>query len=80
MYIIRVIESKVWKNIVDGRTASIYGSTPWASNADKPNWTISARGWTWAMSNGTVGFGRMAVSTESEAKEIMQQFNQRIGR
>lgn len=76
MKIIGVIESKCYRHI-SGRTASIYGAAPWTSQADKPNWTLETRGWTWEMDNGTIGLGRVPAKTKEEAEAFMEKFNNR---
>ena len=74
MRITGIIEHKVYKH-VSGRTASIYGACPWTSQADKANWSLETKGFTWQMSNGTVGFGRGPAKTRGEAEETMRKFN-----
>lgn len=64
----KIIESRYWKH-TSGRTASLYGSAPWTSTADKPNWSIEVRGWTIAWDDGTIGTGRPAFKTKEEAQE-----------
>ncbi len=75
MRVIEVIESKHWVNKVNGRTASIYGSVPYTNEAEKHNWHVVSRGFTWRLDNGTIGLGRMPVSTREEAEEIMVKVN-----
>lgn len=77
MKILEVIESKRWKHIKTGQTASIYGAVPYTNESDKPNWTIETVGYTWKLDNGTVGLGRVPANTMSEALAIMHKFNQR---
>lgn len=77
MKIIAVIESRHWINSQTGATASIYGACPYTTEADKQNWSIQVRGYTWRLDNGTVGLGRQPAKTRAEAEEIMQQFNKR---
>ena len=53
------IESRRWFNRKTGATASIYGSTPYISAADKPNWSIKTVGYTVRDNQtGTIGTGR----------------------
>lgn len=73
---IAVIESKRWKH-TSGRTASIYGSLPWTSDADKSNWHMETTGYTLKMSDGTVGYGRPALATSEEAQAIMDSMLER---
>lgn len=62
-----VIESRRWRNIKDGRTASIYGSVPYQSDAEKAEWTIEVTGWTVKHPDGTTGLGRPPFETQAEA-------------
>lgn len=77
MRIIEVIESRRWKNIKTGSTASIYGSVPYANEEEKQHWTIESCGYTWRLDNGTTGLGRMPAKTRDEALEVMNAFNKR---
>jgi hypothetical protein len=77
VYITDVIPAKRWKNIITGKTASIYGALPWTIEAKRPEWNMEQIGWTWKMSNGTIGFGRPCTPTKEEAEEIMSRFNKR---
>lgn len=72
-----VIPSRVWVNKRNGRTASIYGSVPWLSQAEKEEWEMKTRGWTWKLNDGTVGLGRVPAKTREEAVELMERFNSR---
>lgn len=76
MKIIDVIPSRMWRH-KSGRTASLYGSVPWVSEAEKADWTIETIGWTWSNDNGTVGLGRPPAGTREEALEIMRAYNAR---
>lgn len=80
MKVIQVIPSRIWKHR-SGATASIYGALPWtgAPGNCREDWTMEQRGWTWSMSNGTIGFGRMPAATKGEAEEIAAKFNARGG-
>lgn len=51
-----------------GRTASIYGSAPWLSEAERAAWTVEVVGWTVAHPDGTNGLGRVPFATEAEAQ------------
>lgn len=77
MKIIEIVQSKHWLNRVTGATASIYGSVPYTSEAEKEHWQIVVRGYTWKLDNGTIGLGRQPAKTMSEALEVMKQFNNR---
>lgn len=69
-----VIPSRVWK-ATDGRTASPYGSCPWTSDADKPNWKIENVGYTVRNNvDGTVGVGK-APTTYAGAVELADKLN-----
>jgi hypothetical protein len=76
MRITSVIPSRQWEH-VSGRRASIYGSLPWTSEADKANWTMVTSGWTWELDNGTIGLGRVPAKTKEEAEALMHKFNNR---
>ena len=77
MKIIEIIESRRWINSQTGATASIYGSAPYTSESDKRNWSIETIGFTWRLSNGTVGLSRTPAKTREEAKQVMRAFNER---
>lgn len=80
MRILEVVSSRVWVNKLTGSTASIYGAAPWtgASGNTRADWTVETRGFTWAMSNGTIGFGRKAAATREEAEAVMKDFNAKL--
>lgn len=64
-----IIESKQWKNIKTGATASIYGSCPYYSDKDKQDWKIEVKGYTVRNERtGIVGIGRMPFATREEAQ------------
>jgi len=70
------IESRRWFNRKTGATASIYGSTPYISAADKPNWSIKTVGYTVRDNQtGTIGTGRTPVATPPEAQAIADKLN-----
>ncbi len=76
MTIVEVIPARRWRNVVNNNTASIYGSVPWTSEKTKSDWTMEEYGWTWRMSNGTIGIGaQRPVKTKEEAEMIMEAFN-----
>jgi hypothetical protein len=75
MKVLRVIEAKRWRNVVNGRTASLYGACPWFAQSERDQWVIETTGYTWEMSNGTIGLGRMPAKTYSEALEVMERVN-----
>lgn len=79
MRIVQVIPSRVWVNRVTGQRASIYGAAPWTSEADRANWEMVNQGFTWELSNGTVGLGRVPASTREEAEKVMHAHNARMG-
>lgn len=39
-----IIPKQFWENKVTGATASVYGATPWISDADRDNWERVVRG------------------------------------
>ena len=80
MKIVEVIPSRVWVNATTGATASLYGAVPWTSDAEKTSWEIQARGFTWRLSNGTIGLGRQPTATREEAETVMTSHNARIAR
>lgn len=73
-YITEIIPHTKWVH-TSGRQASIYGAVPWTTEADKPNWTMETRGYTWAVSDGTVGICRAPAKTYAEAVETANKFN-----
>ena len=75
MRIIKIIESKKWKNKLTGQYVSIYGSIPWVNDEEKSQWEIISVGFTWQLDNGTTGLGRIPAKTMSEAIEVMNNFN-----
>jgi hypothetical protein len=79
MRVIKVIESKVWKHKVTGKNVSIYGASPWQGQADKEDWEMVTRGWTWEKleSNGTttIGLCRVPAKTYEEAVAVMEAYN-----
>jgi len=63
-----VIESRRWQRD-DGTTASLYGSVPWVSDAERARWAIVTVGYTVRDNQrGTVGIGRAPWATQSEAQ------------
>lgn len=63
-----IIESKRWVSN-DGRTASLYGSCPWMSDAERALWTLQVVGYTVRhKKTGTVGIGRQPWSTLEDAQ------------
>lgn len=79
MKIVRVVPARSWFNVLTGQTASLYGACPWASEADRRNWELRTTGYTWELSNGTIGIGRQPVGTEAEAVALMDRHNARFG-
>lgn len=77
MRIIGIIPSRVYVH-TSGATASIYGACPWTSEAGKAEWRIVERGFTYEMSNGTVGCGRVPEATREEAEAFMARYNARF--
>ena len=73
---VTVIPSRAWRH-TSGRTASIYGASPWTNPADKPNWALVERGWTTLNPDGTVGCGRPPCATQEEAQALADRLNAR---
>lgn len=80
MRVVEVIPSRRWRH-KSGRCASIYGALPWtgAPGNTQADWTLETSGWTWSMSDGTIGLGRVPAATREEAEEIAERFNARRG-
>lgn len=78
MRIVAVIPSRQWRNARTGATASLYGACPWTCDAEKADWSLVTVGWTWELSNGTIGLGRVPAKTREEAEEIMARYNARF--
>lgn len=71
-----IIESKKWVNTITGATASIYGSVPYISDNEKPNWEIITVGYTIRNNDtGAVGLGRLPFKTMYEAVEHLRKLN-----
>lgn len=63
-----VIEARHWAH-TSGRRASLYGAAPWTSEADRPNWSVVAAGWTVRNPyTGQVGACRAPFATREEAE------------
>ena len=80
MYPVRVVESKSWKHKVTGRRVSPYGAVPWTTEADRSNWELITDGFTWEMSNGTVGMCRQPAKSREEAERVMRVILERRAR
>lgn len=72
-----VIESRVWKHRVTGRTVSPYGAAPWLGEADRPNWELQVRGFTVRNPDGTIGCGKPPCATREEAQALADKLNAR---
>lgn len=77
MKVVRVIESKVWRNKLTGARVSPYGACPWMSVGEREQWELVSQGWSWELDNGTVGLGRVPAKTREEAEMVMRRFNAR---
>jgi hypothetical protein len=79
MRIVEVIVSRVWLH-KSGRMASVYGACPWtgAPGDTREDWKMVERGFTWEMSNGTIGCGRVPAKTREEAEEIKRVWNAKL--
>lgn len=65
-----IVPSRRWYNQSTGASASIFGSTPWASEADRNHWQIVQNGWTIRdEQTGTVGMGREPFATHDSAQQ-----------
>lgn len=72
---ITVIPSRVYIRD-DGKSASMYGSSPWGSPEEKKRWALVEQGWTWRDNrSNTIGLGRVPAKTEAEAQAIADYFN-----
>ena len=69
-----VISHKHWLH-TSGRRASIYGASPWTSQADKPNWSLVEQGYTIQNPDGTLGCGRPPCATKEEAQALADRLN-----
>lgn len=71
---IEIIPSRFWYNKHTQRKASIYGAVPYTTEAEKPDWGIVERGYTWRVTNfdGSyqVGLGRTPAKSYEEAFEV----------
>lgn len=66
----------------DGRTASIYGSCPWTTPAEKVRWRQESTGWTiYNPNTGQVGNGRPCHATKEACEAYIATLGQpsRIG-
>lgn len=75
MHVVEIIPYRRWVNDKAGRTASICGSLPYTSEAERADWRIDISGYTWRMSNNTRGFGRPPAKTLQEAIDTANKFN-----
>ena len=72
---IEVIPHRFWEH-TSGLKASLFGACPWTNAADKENWQVIERGWTWRDNrNGTIGLGRIPAKTREEAQELADKIN-----
>lgn len=64
-----VVESKRWV-CNDGRTASIYGASPYTNDAERSQWRVQVVGFTVRhLKAGTVGIGRQPWPTRQAAED-----------
>ncbi len=75
--VIQVIPAKVWKHKKTGLTASISSGPPWRHECEMLDWTMEQVGWTWQMSDGTIGNGCIPAPTMELALEAARKFNER---
>lgn len=71
-----VIPSRRWRHS-SGRTASLYGASPWTSQADRANWQIEESGFTIQNPDGTIGCGKPPSATREEAQALADRLNAR---
>jgi hypothetical protein len=78
MRVVAVVPSRRWLH-TSGRTASLFGAVPWtgAAGDQEQDWSLEQVGFTWEMSNGTIGMGRIPAKTRQEAERVMAQVNGR---
>lgn len=62
-----VIEARQWRHS-SGRTASVYGSTPWLSESERSSWTLEVVGYTVKHPDGTIGLGKPPFPTQEAAE------------
>ena len=75
MKVTNIILAKRWRNFKTGQTASLYGAVPYCSEQEKKEWHIEVIGYTWKLSDGTIGLGRVPAKTMEEAREVMNRVN-----
>ena len=72
MQTIRIIPARHWLHPISGFRASIYGAIPWTTEAERSDWRIVERGYTWEVvdtfGSTTVGLGRKPAATLAEAQ------------
>jgi len=70
-----VIPYRLWVRD-DGAKASVYGSVPWTSDAERERWAMETRGWTIRdnLSN-TIGLGRPPFDSQTEAESFAEKLN-----
>lgn len=67
----KIIANKFWTNTVNGRKASLYGSVPWTSQAEKDQWQMTESGYTIAWDDGTIGTGKPPFKTYADAEAYL---------
>lgn len=72
-----VVESRSWRH-PSGRTASIYGAHPARSAAERDEWRVETRGFTWECDDGTIGCCRTPAATREEAEAFMASWNEKL--
>ena len=78
MRVVAVVPARRWLH-TSGRTASLYGAVPWtgAFGDTRADWRLEDVGFTWEMSNGTIGMCRVPAKTREEAVRVMNEMNDR---
>ena len=70
-----VVRYVIHRHVPSGRSASIYGASPWNSERERQEWVLEEAGWT--LQNpltGQVGVGRAPCATYEEACALALKF------
>lgn len=72
-----IVPHRVWRNLKNGSTASVYGAIPYTSAADAINWCVVENGYTIHDTlKGTYGaYSCPAGSSEDHAKAVATVLN-----
>lgn len=77
MRVTKVIPALRYRHTPTGNTASIHGAMPWYGHGEQHEWVLEKVGWTWQLSDGTIGLGRAPAKTKAEALEVAERVNAR---